>query len=425
MDLVVLVGSFFAMLFLGFPIAFALLLSSLLYMVLYSSVPLIIIAQQLLKGVDSFTLLAIPFFVIAGCLMQGGGISKRIVDFAKKLVGWMPGGLAVVDIIASMIFAAMTGAGAATTAAVGGIMIPSMEEEGYDAGFASAIQAMGGIFGPIIPPSTLMVLYAVASGESVADMFLGGILPGLFLGLVLIVVVVAMCVRKGYKGSGTFKMKEAAKSLGSAIWALLAPVIILGGIYSGAFTPTEASAACCFYCLIVGLFIYKEMKWKDVLKTVYGGVKSAAGIMFIVAATQVFGWVITRAGIPQTIAKMFTESVSSPIVFMFAVCLILLVAGCFIDAVPALLIFAPIFCPTAQAYGINMVYFGVIMVIVLCIGLATPPVGINLYVASSVGGQPVHKIIPHLPMPLVAIAVGTIALILVPQITTLLPALTK
>lgn len=425
MDLVVLVGSFFAMLFLGFPIAFALLLSSLLYMVLYSSVPLIIIAQQLLKGVDSFTLLAIPFFVIAGCLMQGGGISKRIVDFAKKLVGWMPGGLAVVDIIASMIFAAMTGAGAATTAAVGGIMIPSMEEEGYDAGFASAIQAMGGIFGPIIPPSTLMVLYAVASGESVADMFLGGILPGLFLGLVLIVVVVAMCVRKGYKGSGTFNMKEAAKSLGSAIWALLAPVIILGGIYSGAFTPTEASAACCFYCLIVGLFIYKEMKWKDVLKTVYGGVKSAAGIMFIVAATQVFGWVITRAGIPQTIAKMFTESVSSPIVFMFAVCLILLVAGCFIDAVPALLIFAPIFCPTAQAYGINMVYFGVIMVIVLCIGLATPPVGINLYVASSVGGQPVHKIIPHLPMPLVAIAVGTIALILIPQITTLLPALTK
>ena len=182
MDLVVLVGSFFAMLFLGFPIAFALLLSSLLYMVLYSSVPLIIIAQQLLKGVDSFTLLAIPFFVIAGCLMQGGGISKRIVDFAKKLVGWMPGGLAVVDIIASMIFAAMTGAGAATTAAVGGIMIPSMEEEGYDAGFASAVQAMGGIFGPIIPPSTLMVLYAVASGESVADMFLGGILPGLFLG---------------------------------------------------------------------------------------------------------------------------------------------------------------------------------------------------------------------------------------------------
>ena len=197
MDLVVLVGAFFLLLFLGIPIAFALCLSALAYLVLYSQVPLIIIAQQMLKGVDSFTLMAIPFFVIAGCLMQNGGISRRIVDFAKKLVGWLPGGMAVVDIVASMIFAAMTGAGAATTAAVGGIMIPSMEEEGYDPGFASAIQAMGGIFGPIIPPSILMVLYAVASGESVGDMLMAGLLPGLLLGLVLIVVVVLLCVKKG------------------------------------------------------------------------------------------------------------------------------------------------------------------------------------------------------------------------------------
>ena len=423
MDLVVLVGSFFAMLFLGIPIAFALCLCSVLYLALYQSVPLIIVGQQMLKGVDSFTLMAIPFFVIAGCLMQSGGISKRIVDFARKLVGWMPGGLAVVDIVASMIFAAMTGAGAATTAAVGGIMIPSMEEEGYDPGFASAIQAMGGIFGPIIPPSILMVLYAVASGASVGDMLLAGLLPGLFLGAVLIVVTVILCIKKGYMGSGKFNLGEAVKSFGKAIWALLAPVIILGGIYSGLVTPTEASAVCCFYCLIVGIFVYKEIKIQDVGKIVYGGVKSAAGIMLIVAATQVFGWVVTRAGIPQTIAKMFTSSITNPTVFLFAVMLILLVAGCFIDAVPALLIFAPIFCPTAQAYGIDTVHFGIVMVITLCIGLATPPVGINLYVASSVGGQPVHKIIPHLPIPLLAIAVGTIIVVLVPGISTLLPSL--
>ncbi|MBR5510243.1 MAG: TRAP transporter large permease [Lachnospiraceae bacterium] len=423
MDLVVLVGSFFAMLFLGIPIAFALCLCSVLYLTLYSSVPLIIVGQQMLKGVDSFTLMAIPFFVIAGCLMQSGGISKRIVDFARKLVGWMPGGLAVVDIVASMIFAAMTGAGAATTAAVGGIMIPSMEEEGYDPGFASAIQAMGGIFGPIIPPSILMVLYAVASGASVGDMLLAGILPGLFLGAALIVVVVILCVRKGYMGSGKFNFGEAVKSFGNAIWALLAPVIILGGIYSGIVTPTEASAVCCFYCLIVGIFVYKEIKPKDIGKIVYGGVKSAAGIMLIVAATQVFGWVVTRAGIPQTIAKMFTSSITNPTVFLFAVMFILLVAGCFIDAVPALLIFAPIFCPTAQAYGIDTVHFGIVMVITLCIGLATPPVGINLYVASSVGGQPVHKIIPHLPIPLLTIAVGTIIVVLVPAMSTFLPNL--
>jgi C4-dicarboxylate transporter DctM subunit len=423
MDLAVLVISFFVLLFLGIPIAYALCLSALAYMVLFSDVPLIIIGQQMLKGVDSFTLMAIPFFVIAGCLMQSGGISKRIVDFAKKLVGWMPGGLAVVDIVASMIFAAMTGAGAATTAAVGGIMIPSMEEEGYDPGFASAIQTMGGIFGPIIPPSVLMVLYAVASGESVGDMLLAGLLPGLFLGLVLIVVVVMLCMRKGYRGSGRFSGRAAIKAFGDAFFALLAPVIILGGIYSGFMTPTEASAVCCFYCLLVGLFVYREIKITQVCKVVYDGIKSAAGIMLIVAATQVFGWVITRAGIPQTVAKMFTSSISSSTVFLFAVCLILLVAGCFIDAVPALLIFAPIFCPTAEAYGIDMVHFGVVMVIVLCIGLATPPVGINLYVASSVGGQPVHKIIPHLPIPLLAIALGTVIVVLVPQITTLLPAL--
>lgn len=429
MNLVLLIGSFFVMLFLGIPIAFALCISSILYLVIYCpTIPLIIVAQQMLKGVDSFTLLAIPFFVIAGALMQSGGISRRIVDFAKQLVGWLPGGLAIVDILASMIFAAMTGAGAATTAAVGGIMIPSMEEDGYDPGFASAVQAMGGIFGPIIPPSTLMVLYAVASGESVADMFLGGILPGLVLGGILIVVVVALCVKKGYgsKGKetrGKFSLKALGKSFVDAIWAILAPVIILGGIYSGLFTPTEASAVCCFYCLIVGLFIYKETKWSDIPKLVYGGVKSAAGIMLIVAATQVFGWVITRVRIPQTIAAAFTASISSPTVFVFAVCLILLVAGCFIDAVPALLIFAPIFVPTAIAYNINLIYFGVIMVIVLCIGLATPPVGINLYVASSVGGQPVHKIIPHLPIPLLAIAVSTILLIMVPGIITVLPNL--
>lgn len=421
MDLVVLVGAFFLLLFLGIPIAFALCISALAYLVLYSQVPLIIIAQQMLKGVDSFTLMAIPFFVIAGSLMQNGGISRRIVDFAKKLVGWLPGGMAVVDIVASMIFAAMTGAGAATTAAVGGIMIPSMEEEGYDPGFASAIQAMGGIFGPIIPPSILMVLYAVASGESVGDMLLAGLLPGLLLGLVLIVVVVFQCIKKGYIGKSKFNAGEALRSFGHAFFALLAPIIILGGIYSGLVTPTEASAVCCFYCLIVGIFIYREIKITEVCRIVFDGVKSAAGIMLIVASTQVFGWVITRAGIPQTLAKMFTSSISSPLMFMFAVCIILLVAGCFIDAVPALLIFAPIFCPSAQAYGINMIYFGVIMVIVLCIGLATPPVGINLYVASSVGGQPVHKIIPHLPIPLAAIFLGTVIIVMCPIIVTFLP----
>ena len=310
MDLVVLIGSFFLLLFLGVPIAFALCSSSILYLVLYCpNIPLIIVSQQMLKGVDSFTLLAIPFFVIAGGLMQSGGISKRIVNFARTLVGWLPGGLAIVDILASMIFAAITGAGAATTAAVGGIMIPEMEKDGYDPGFASAVQSMGGIFGPIIPPSTLMVLYAVASGVSVGAMFLGGILPGLVLGGILIVVVSLLCVKKGYglKNRRKFSLKEVGKAFVDAIWALLAPIIILGGIYSGLFTPTEASGVCCFYCLIIGLFVYKEMKWSDVPKLVYNGVKNAAGIMLIVAATQVFG----RRRLPQPLPAAFLLPPSS------------------------------------------------------------------------------------------------------------------
>lgn len=422
MDIAVLMISFFAMLFLGIPIAYSLCVSSILYIVLYSHTPLLIVAQQMLKGVDSFTLLAVPFFVIAGSLMQSGGISQRIVDFAKKMVGHLPGGLAIVTTISSMIFAAMTGAGAATTAAVGGIMIPTMREEGYDGGFASAVQAVGGIFGPIIPPSILMVLYAVASGVSVGAMLMAGIIPGVVLGAVIIAVEVTICVRKGYKGSGHFNAGEAVKSFAQSILALLAPMIILGGIYSGLFTPTEASAVCCFYCLIIGIFVYKGFTLKEAPKVVYSGVKSAAGIMLIVAATQIFGWVITRARIPQTVATFFTTHVSSPLVFMLAVSLILMVAGCFIDAVPNMLIFAPIFCPTATAYGINLVYFGVIMVVVLCIGLVTPPVGINLFVASSVGGEPIHKIIPHLPLLLGASVLGAVILILNPGITLFLPS---
>lgn len=423
MGVLVLMASFFVLLFVGVPIAYSLCLAALFYMIGFADIPLIVIGQQMLKGVDSFTLMAIPFFVIAGGLMESGGISKRIVSFAKTLVGFLPGGLAVVTVVASMIFAAMTGAGAATTAAVGGIMIPSMEENGYDAGYASAVQAVGGIFGPLIPPSILMVLYGVASGESVGDMLMAGLLPGLFLGVIVIAVVIYQCIKRGYTGVGKFSLKNTVKAFYHAIGALLAPVIILGGIYSGLFTPTEASAVCCFYCLIIGLFVYKELKVAILGKIVFKSVKTAAGIMLIVAATQAFGWVITRANIPQLVAESVTSVISSPTIFMLAVCLILLIAGCFIDAVPALLIFAPILIPTANEYGISLIHFGVVMVVVLCIGLVTPPVGLNLFVASSVGGQPIHKIIPHLPVLIGAITVGALIIVFIPGIATLLPSL--
>lgn len=419
----IIIICFFLLMFLGVPIALSLCLAALFYMTVFVDISPIIIAQQMLSGVDKFTLMAIPFFVVAGSLMEFGGISKRIVNFAKSLVSALPGGMAIVTVISSMIFAAMTGAGAATTAAVGSIMIPAMKEENYDGDFACALQASAGIFGPLIPPSILMVLYGVTSGVSVGDMLLSGLMPGLFMGLLVILVVVAVCLKRGYRGSGAFQIKAVCKSFLDAFWAILTPVIILGGIYSGQFTPTESAAIACFYSLIIGLFVYRELKLRDVCKVLFKSFKLAASIMLIVGATQAFGWVLTREGIPQAVASWFKAVISSPTLFMFAVCAMLLVAGCFIDAVPALMIFAPILCPAATNYGIDLMHFGVVMVVTLCIGLVTPPVGINLFVASSVGGRPVHKIIPQLPPFLLTMLAGMILIVLFPQISTFLPSL--
>ncbi|MCI8649996.1 MAG: TRAP transporter large permease [Anaerotruncus sp.] len=414
---------FFVLMFLGIPIAIALTLAALFYMLVFVDIPPVIIAQQILSGADKFTLLALPFFMIAGSLMEQGGISKRIVNFARSLVGALPGGMAIVTIVSSMIFASMTGAGAATTAAVGSIMIPAMRDDGYDIDFACALQASSGIFGPLIPPSTLMVLYGVTAGVSIGDMLLAGLLPGLFMGLLMIIVAMYICCKNKYRGSDKFNPKEAAKSLLDAFWALLTPVIILGGIYSGKFTPTEAAGIACFYSLIVGLFVYRELTFKNVLQVLYKSFKLASSIMLIVGATQAFGWVLTREGIPQAVAVWFNSMISNPTIFMLAVCVMLLVSGCFLDAVPALLLFAPILCPTAVSYGINLMHFGVVMVVTLCIGLVTPPVGLNLFVASSVGGRPAHKIIPHLPPFLATMVAGMLLIVLIPQISIFLPTL--
>ena len=416
---------FFVLMFLGVPVAFSLCLSALLYMVLFVDVPPIIIVQQMLSGVDKFTLMAIPFFVIAGTLMEQGGISKRIVTFAKAVVASLPGGLAIVVVVASVIFAAMTGAGAATTAAVGSIMIPALIKEGYDPDYACALQASAGIFGPLIPPSILMVLYGVTAGVSVGDMLLSGAIPGLVMAALVAVVVVIYAIRKGHKGTASFDLKTVFVSFLDAFWAILTPVVILGGIYSGVFTPTEAAAIGAFYAMIVGLFVYRELEWGKLLPLMAKSFVLAGGILLIVGATQSFGWVLTKEGIPQAVAMWFGSVTDSPLVFLFAVCAMLLIAGCFIDAVPALMIFAPILCPAATEFGIPLMHFGVVMVVALCIGLVTPPVGLNLFVASTVGGRPVHKIIPHVPPFIAVMLVGLVIIILFPGISTFLPELMR
>lgn len=422
MDALLAIVGFFVLLGFGAPVAVSLIVSALGYIVFMTDIPVIIVAQQALAGTDSFTLMAVPYFIVAGALMQAAGISTRIVELARSLVGWMPGGLAVVTILASMFFAAMTGAGAATTAAVGGMMIPAMVKEGYDRGYASALQASAGVFGPIIPPSILMILYAVTAEVSVGDMLIAGILPGIFLGLLMIVFVMVQSQRKGFGTREPFALSNVAVAFKRSFWALLAPVVILGGIYTGIFTPTEAAAIGCFYSLIVGLVIYREISMKKLLRILFESFKIAAGIMLIVGGTQAFGWVLTREGLPQAAAQFFTDNVSSPALFLLIAIALFLVAGCFIDAVPNVLIFAPILVPVANAYGIDPVHFGIVMVVAFCAGLITPPVGVNLFVASEVGNTSLRAMIPHAWGFFGVIVAGLVVLAFVPWLSLALIA---
>lgn len=417
MDAIFVILGFFALLGFGAPVAVSLIVSALTYILLMTDIPPVIVAQQALAGTDSFTLMAVPYFIVAGSLMQAAGISKRIVELAHSLVGWMPGGLAVVTIIASMFFAALTGAGAATTAAVGGMMIPAMVKDGYSRGYASALQASAGVFGPIIPPSILMILYAVTAEVSVGDMLIAGILPGITLGILMIVYVMIDAKRRGFGSHETFNLRKVGVSLRKSFWALLAPLVILGGIYTGIVTPTEAAAVGCFYSLIVGLFVYREIAPKQLLRILFESFKVAAGIMLIVGGTQAFGWVLTREGLPQAAALFFAEHITSPALFLLIAVTMFLIAGCFIDAVPNVLIFAPILVPVANAYGINPVHFGIVMVVSFCAGLVTPPVGVNLFVASEVGNSSLRSIIPHVWGFFLVIVVGVLILAFIPWLS--------
>lgn len=416
---------FFIFLFLGLPIAVCLGGSALAYIFLFVKIPPIIVAQQLLSSVDKFTLMAVPFFVMAGVLMEFGGISKRIIAFAKSMVGHFTGGLALVVVVSSLFFAAMTGSGVAATAAVGGIMIPSMIRSGYDQDFSCALQGTAGIFGPLIPPSIAMVLYAISANQSVSDMLMAGVGPGLLQGILVSMVAVFICKKRGFRGEGEFNWHNVWFNFKKSIWALFAPLIILGGIYSGIFTPTEASGIACFYSIIIGMFVYREITWKTLLPILSKAMKSAAGIMLIVAASGAFAWVLTRERIPDMAAQLFNSMTDSSIVFLLSVVSIVLIAGCFIDSIPIITIFTPIFYPIAEQYGISLIHLGAIMVTGTCVGLVTPPMGLNLFMAASIGNRPVHAVIKELKPFIIVIVVGLLLTMFIPGISTWLPNLGK
>lgn len=420
-----LFGSFFIMLFLGIPIALCLGASALGYIFFFANTPPIIITQQIISSVDKFTLMAVPFFVMAGVLMEFGGISKRIIAFAKSLVGHFTGGLALAVVVASVFFAAMTGSGVAATAAVGGIMIPSMVKSGYDKDFSCALQASAGIFGPLIPPSIVMVLYAIGANQSVSDMLLAGIGPGLLQAFLVAMLAVGICKKKGFRGEGKFSLANVWYAFKDSLWALLAPFIILGGIYSGTFTPTEAAAIACFYSLIVGLFVYKEINFVTMFSVLAKAMKSAAGIMFIVGTSGAFAWVLTRERIPAKVISLFLGLTNSPAVFLLLAVIVLLVAGCFIDSVPIVTIFTPIFVPVALKFGISPIHFGAIMVSATCVGLITPPMGLNLFMAASIGNRPVHSVIKETRWFMLVTIIGLLLVTFVPVISTFFPAISK
>lgn len=416
---------FLVFMFLGIPVVGAMGLAAIVYIVGFMNIPMSIVANQMLGGVGSFTLMAIPFFIISGALMESGGISRRIISFSTALVGGFPGGLALVTIVASAFFAAMTGSGAACVAAIGGMMIPALVDNGYDIDFATALQASGGTLGPMIPPSILMVLYSVSTSNSVGDMLLAGLVPGVLMAVAMMVITVIISIKRKYGSGDKFSLRRVASSLKESIWALLTPVTILGGIYSGIFTPTEAAAFSCLYAMVVGLFVYKELSWTKLLKSLFNSIKGTGVILSIVATTQLFSWIMTREGLPQQVALLSSTISNNPQVFMLVITGILLVVGMFLDPVPAVLIFAPILTPSAIAMGINPIHFGVIMVATFCVGLVTPPVGMTLFVASNISKRPV-LVVGKKAMPFIfAMLVAIVLIIYVPQISLFLPGLGK
>lgn len=408
---------------LGMPIALALVGGGMAAIAVGDVMPLFTTVQKMFSSIDSFTLAAIPFFMLAGALMSSGGISKRLIDFANAAVGWLPGGLGVVTIFACMLFGCLCGSPTATVAAIGAVMVPALEQAGYGRKFALSTIGAAGMLGTIIPPSTVMITYCSATGVSVGNMFMAGIIPGIVLGIFMIIYAVYFGVKNKIPRT-PFSWKQMGKASYRAIGAILMPVIILGGIYSGIFTPTESAAVACAYGLIVGCFIYREINFRGLVDTVRSAAASSGMIMFIVACAGVFALVMTREQIPTIAAEFIMSICSKKIVFLLLVNVMLLIVGCFMDATPAILIIAPILFPAVVSYGIDPVHFGIIMLLNMCIGMITPPLGINLYVAATLRQEKVGVLVNrHLLVYLICCLVNLLLVTYIPQISMLLPSL--
>lgn len=412
--------SMIVLLIVGVPIALVLCGSSIIAILSTGDIHNAIVIQRMFSGSGSFTLLAIPFFVLAGSLMSSGGISKRLVNLCNSLFGHISGGLAMVAIITCAFFAAISGSSAATAAAVGTIIIPEMLKHKYDKDFAGATVASSAELGVIIPPSIGLIQYGVATGTSISDLFMAGFLPGIFICLVLCVVAHFLCKKQGFEPSKKATRQEKIQAFKDAILAILMPVIILGGIYSGVFTPTEAAVIAVFYGLIVGVFVYKEIKLSDIPRILTDSAITMSTVLLIMSASTIFGWILTKLQIPQAVAKGFLGISASKYIFLLLVNVLLLFIGMFCEAGAAMVILAPLLAPVAQTLGIDLVHFGIIMMANLAIGMMTPPVGVNLYVVCDTAKVKIEGMFPYLVKYFLALVAGVLIITYVPQLSLLL-----
>jgi C4-dicarboxylate transporter, DctM subunit len=375
-----------------------------------SNANMLISVKEMFSAINRFPLAAIPFFILAGNIMETGGISRRLVEFAKSLVGGVQGGLPMTCVLTCMIFAAVSGSSVATTFAIGAILIPALIKHGYPTSYAAALQATSAELGVIIPPSIPMILYGVSAEVSIGELFIAGFGPGILIGLALMAFVYIYCKFKGWgknDGDGRLSVPKATWQAG---WALMMPVIILGGIYGGIFTPTEASAVAVFYALVVGFFVYREIKLKDLYVILRKSVISSGVIMFIIANAGLFAFLITRAGVPEAIGMWLQDVLKSPTMFLLGVNAALFLIGMFIETSAAIIVLAPILAPVAIHFGVDPVHFGLIMVVNLALGMITPPFGVNLFAACTVARISLDRIIPYL-IPFVLVVLGCLMVI--------------
>lgn len=405
------------------PVAVAIGIAAVWGIAGHTSFPLVVAAQQLFVSLDKFPLAAIPFFILAGNLMDVGGISRRLVDFAKSIVGGVQGGLPCTCIVTCMIFAAISGSSVATTFAIGAIMIPALVKHGYPVAFAAALQATSAELGVIIPPSIPMILFGVTTQTSIPELFMAGFGPGLMIGGALIATVLVWCRLKGWgkqDGDGRLPVGLALRQAG---WALFMPVVVLGGIYGGITTPTEASVIAVAYAILVGMFIHRELGWRDLYGIMRKSVISSAVIMFIIACAGLFSWLLNRQGVPDLAAAWLVETFDGPGWFLLGVNLFLFVVGMFVETSASIIVLAPILQEAAERFGIDGVHFGTVMVVNLALGMITPPFGVNLFAAAQVAGTSIDQMMKYLPVFIGVIFLCLMVITYVPAVSLFLPHL--